>query len=1504
MEPDDFASDTSTLGTIALGGSVSGRMNSPTDTDWFKFTATAGQVIKFSIPFANLSASEVFQVYDAQGNFISYLYRGNAIFEPPSSGDYYIGVSHQFGSLGNYTLSATLIADDFGGTFSNATAIAYGSVVSANLNYVNDKDMFKFQVSEGQAVSFEFLDLADNGQLNYSIYNSYGLQLNGSSAVVGSNQGNLIPDRSGTYFISFQSTYNNDLGDYSFKINNVVDDYAGDLSSTGVLTVNGPGTVVRNDFAGDFDVLKVNVAAAGVVRFEATGIQPPNNLQYLALYNSAGDLMTDASLFRSDMGLNFDFASAGTYYLGIDKYRLTEDSKTFTVSATSVVDDYKAGITTTGVVVANGAAVSGTLEYNQDFDAFKITGTAGYAFTVVLSSPTFEHEYSILNGAGVVSRDAREIDGNMNYYPLDVGDLYLRVEGRVPGEKGAYSFTINTIPDDLPHFTRGTLGIGSGGVGVIEFYADSDIFNFVATAGQTVVFSAPGQSFYNLDIIDPARPNFDLVNGSTTAGGSAPKFGYTFETAGTYGIRYSGQLGTYTIVASNTVDDYSNNKSTTGVLNLTGGTVTGSLSAYDPGDWFKFIAVAGDRITFTQAFSTIRPAYSALSIRRADGSEVVDNIDGDVAGNNVTRMYDFKQGGVYFIEVEEQVYRDGIRPYTLSAARFADDWAGSTSTTGVITLGGAAVTGTVEFTSEEDWFAVSMSAGQGYVFNMTSTTSYGGDASQPSLKLYDSAGQAITLYQPDGLTSINYTATTSGTYYVAASTRTTESTYSVTGIASFGNPLDAMSTGTRLFLTGPFPNVTTVPSQVVDIYFAPAGESFNGLETKTWNTADIQSVMNLVGGISNSVNITFRITNLLTSADLALFRYNDPNTVSTVENTQTRINAINAIPNLGFSNNFAFNSGAGLAAGGLGGAVVLNGVGYGLGLAFPHSTSDKTYRFPGVTSDTDIGLNGLNQGVFTMMSFNDGWASNAVLGASPGTGSGFQAGPMAFDIAALQALYGANATFAAGANTYQLADANGVGTAWRAIWDTGGVDEIVYGGTRDATIDLRAATISYNEGGGGRPSWLANVHGGFTIAQGVVIENARGGFAHDLINGNFANNVLDGMAGNDTINGWDGNDTLIGGAGVNILNGGNGFDTADLSAETTPIFMDLAIFALGSSFTFGNNQLISIESIIFGSGNDTVVGSTLGDFVQTSDGNDFVATGLGNDTIYGGRGSDILSGGDGNDNISAGAFSYALGEAALSSDLDYVYAGEGNDYIINGGRGIDVLLGESGNDTINDADGVLSYILGGSGINSLASNANVSVFLSEGSADTMTSNSASAFYYRFADGSSSVTGGAGIDQFIGGNALSNDAVSGGIGDDFLFGGNGNDLLSGGAGNDVILGQNGNDTLDGGAGVNLLWANDAGSDQILVKVADGGTQVVDYFEAGGTNDVVRILGSSLTSFAGIQNLVDNLGVIQGNNLMVNVSYGSQLYLNLGANQTAIWFQGINAYSLTSADFLFA
>ncbi|SOD22942.1 M10 family metallopeptidase C-terminal domain-containing protein, partial [Nitrosomonas ureae] len=94
----------------------------------------------------------------------------------------------------------------------------------------------------------------------------------------------------------------------------------------------------------------------------------------------------------------------------------------------------------------------------------------------------------------------------------------------------------------------------------------------------------------------------------------------------------------------------------------------------------------------------------------------------------------------------------------------------------------------------------------------------------------------------------------------------------------------------------------------------------------------------------------------------------------------------------------------------------------------------------------------------------------------------------------------------------------------------------------DSTIDLRAATLLHATGGGGYLSTVDGINGGFTIANGIIIENAIGGNGADTITGNMTANTLTGNAGNDWINGLGGADNLIGGKGADILTGGGGAD--------------------------------------------------------------------------------------------------------------------------------------------------------------------------------------------------------------------------------------------------------------------------------------------------------------------------------------------------------------------------
>lgn len=230
--------------------------------------------------------------------------------------------------------------------------------------------------------------------------------------------------------------------------------------------------------------------------------------------------------------------------------------------------------------------------------------------------------------------------------------------------------------------------------------------------------------------------------------------------------------------------------------------------------------------------------------------------------------------------------------------------------------------------------------------------------------------------------------------------------------------------------------------------------------------------------------------------------------------------------------------------------------------------------------------------------------------------------PMLHDIAAIQAIYGADMTTRAGNTTYGFQSNAGrdlfnfaINTSpVLAIWDAGGVDKLNLSGYAvDQRIDLRAGT--YSDVGG-----LKN---NLAIAFGATIENATGGSAIDRITGNSVANTINGLAGADVIQGLGGNDVLSGGAGADKVYGGDGLDKVYGGA--------------------GVDQL-------FGNG--------------------------GADRLFGGAGNDILNGGLGMDTavFSGSKAAYRIVETASGATVTALRGSDGSDTLI----GVETLVFSDG----------------------------------------------------------------------------------------------------------------------------------------------------------------------------------------------------------------------------------
>lgn len=571
------------------------------------------------------------------------------------------------------------------------------------------------------------------------------------------------------------------------------------------------------------------------------------------------------------------------------------------------------------------------------------------------------------------------------------------------------------------------------------------------------------------------------------------------------------------------------------------------------------------------------------------------------------------------------------------------------TTPAVLTVGGT-YSDTLETIGDRDWVRIVLDPGE-YV----QVALNGIGLSDPYLRVYD-AGRNLVTQNDDGGPGrdslVTFGSAAGGTYYVEAAAWNDSGTGTYQFVATASAPpvpIDALDSGRQ----------RTDTATAITVYFVPAGQTSNSTQdsviSEGWTAYEIERFMAGLASIAAVTNVTFQAVTT-PNADFQVVLAPNPTGDNNTLGYFYYPSGSSASVGVFNSTGYGWNTDGGLEEGGVGYATIVHEALHGLGLEHPHDGNVLQGLNPSAANYPfgDYGDFGLNQGVYTTMSYNGGLA-----GSPRSQNTGNEAGPMALDIAALQELYGANANHNNSATSYVLPDNT---TAWQAIWDTGGTDTISYSGTRSVTIDLRPATLNYEEGGGGFLSFVSGHGGGYTIANGVVIENAAGGNGNDTLIGNSAANTLTGNggadtltgnAGTDTLNGNDGADTLFGGAGNDTLNGGNGNDLAS-----------------------------------GGGGNDTVTGGANDDTLSGNSGSDTVNGTSGTNIIYGDSGADTLTGGSGSDTIYGNTGNDTINGGGAADDL---YGGRGNDNI-NGGAGADMLNGGMGQDVLDGGTGADVFV--------------------------------------------------------------------------------------------------------------------------------------------------------------------------------------------------------------------
>jgi hypothetical protein len=507
-----------------------------------------------------------------------------------------------------------------------------------------------------------------------------------------------------------------------------------------------------------------------------------SSANHLAYDNDSG-AGTDARLIFSPL-------IAGNFYLSAQAaYSASGAAGTYTLALVDIgADDYIGSAATSGSLAA-GDSITGNIQFTGDQDWFRIELTAGriYAFELrgidsaggTLADPFL----LLLDSAGdfLASNfgDGVGADAYMSLSVANSGTYYLAALG----SDGTYTLQASDIgADDYADnaTTTGTLGMGGTATGTIQFNSDQDWFRIELIAGHFYVFDMKGVDSGGGTLADPMLQLHSATSGYLATDfdsgiGSDARLNFYATSSGSHFLAAIGAgsaAGTYTLMATDLgADDYDGSIATTGSLSP-GGSITGNIQMSQESDWFRIELSAGRIYAFDlkgadSGGGTLVDPH--LRIQDGAGSFLFSD-DNSGIGLDARLTFLATSSGTYYLAAAG-VSESGVGSYTLTATDIGtDDHVGGTATISSLEPGGSAV-GDIQFSNDQDWFRIDLTAGTTNIFTLRGAESGMGTLANPMLQLFSANG----LYLDSGYNSgadngllLAYTPASSGTYYLSA----------------------------------------------------------------------------------------------------------------------------------------------------------------------------------------------------------------------------------------------------------------------------------------------------------------------------------------------------------------------------------------------------------------------------------------------------------------------------------------------------------------------------------------------------------------------------------------------------------------------------------------------------------------------------------------------------------------------------------------------------------------
>lgn len=303
-----------------------------------------------------------------------------------------------------------------------------------------------------------------------------------------------------------------------------------------------------------------------------------------------------------------------------------------------------------------------------------------------------------------------------------------------------YSISFDTQDDYTDTLsTRGEIDANTGSIfGYIAKQGDVDFIRTELVAGTTYIFEAKGQASGGGTLLDPklelykAENLADPISSVVVAGaaGADEKFQVTVDATGTYILAISDATGLYDgsyTITQVSKDLQSADIATTGRLTFNDqgfAEISSEINALADRDWFSINLSEGQAYTIEAlGSSSTNGTLSAplVEIRTAAGTLLSSNSGGGTIGNDAKILFQSPEDATYFVGIAA-VGNSSIGTYKIKVGGIADDYAGSSLTTGLITPDGSATYGLINTQDDTDWLKVGLSADQAYKIALSGDT--------------------------------------------------------------------------------------------------------------------------------------------------------------------------------------------------------------------------------------------------------------------------------------------------------------------------------------------------------------------------------------------------------------------------------------------------------------------------------------------------------------------------------------------------------------------------------------------------------------------------------------------------------------------------------------------------------------------------------------------------------------------------------------------------------------